>query len=333
MNYYKITNRNILSAAAAFLACTLFLTSCGNKENKTADQDNSADTAVSETDVSAQEPESSSEEAVTEASYDLSSGEYSFNEENQIEKQVIWETGDGIRVTAVKLSHDVNFDAHANLEVETSNDSGKDIILSLANNTISVNGFNLTSLMYSSVKTGETSTATIGLDISELEKSGINNISEIKFALQIMDPDQEYDVSAESEPITVKTTNTASDEEYVADGEEIYSSDGITVTELGLTENDNGSPEFRFLVENQSEKMIRIKAENFCVNGTSVPSSLYPGEVSAGNKSVMHITLTSDDRQTYGIDELTDASVTFGIYDYDDYTLLGTSEEINLKTE
>lgn len=332
MNYYKITNRSIMAAAAAFLACAFFLTSCGKEENKASDQDNSADTAVTES-ASAQEAETAPEERVTEAEYDLSTGEYSFSEENQIEKQVIWENGNGIRVTAVRLSHDENFEAHANLVVETSNDSGKDIIVSLANNTISVNGFNLTSLMYSSVKSGETSSANIGLDISELEKSGINNITEIKFALQIMDPDQEYNVTEESEPITIKTTNTSSDEEYTADGEVVYSNNGITVTELGCTDNADGSTEFRFLAENQSEKMIRIKAESFFVNSTALPASLYPGEVSAGNKSVMHITLTSDDMNSYGIDEITEAAVTFGIYDYDDYTLLGTSDEINLKTK
>lgn len=117
--------------------------------------------------------------------------------------QVIDDTGDllwqadGVTVIAQVLGDSI---WGSRVQLLIKNESAENILVQADN--ISVNGFTVTALMSSDVVAGTVCFADMTVFESELEDNGIENIEEISFSLQILDPDS-YQTIAESEELTV----------------------------------------------------------------------------------------------------------------------------------
>ncbi len=155
-------------------------------------------------------------------------------------------------------------------------------------------------------------------DEDEQNMIGFDSISTIDFQLSLMNG---WDYVAGPDDVTL----TVSSEQASADpsGEEVYSSNGITMISKGLTKDKYDSDErhWKILVQNNSGQDISIADQfnSFSIGDYMVDCIMFSQDVANGSSGILDIEILSNSLKDNGIDpnSITNAQITLEIKDSD----------------
>ena len=254
----------------------------------------------------------------------VDSGATSVAEDNEftIEEQVLWES-DGVKVTATGVEHSSIFGDSIKILVE--NNSDKDIRLDVED--IIVNDYMIDSYAYVEVSAGNKSNDEITLSTNDLEASGIDTIGKIECYMKILDSDT-YDTINTSDCITMKTSDFDSmDVTNNMDGTLLFEHDGVKIVGKYVDEDSFWGMSVLFYIENNSDQIVRISADDVAVNGFMITESfsqiVYPNK-----KSMSNMVLFDSSLEENGVTEINEIELVFSVRDQD-YHELFSSDTIN----
>ena len=298
----------------------LSLAACGSSAGtqSTASSESSASTSsAAETAAPTEEPTATPEP--TEAPSDKPT----------IEETVLLDSDD-VKVTATALG-----DTYLKITVENNTD--KDIYVQTADSSVCVNDYVMNSMCMASAAAGETVDNTIEFTKYDLEEIGIETITELEVALNVVDS-TDWTSICSSDPVVIKTSAYSTAEAPAApEGEVLYDEGGIKLVMLGTTEYEGDSFYFptrvKFYIENNSENNITVDPLDLNVNGQLTQGGISFGmsdSIPAGKRAVTELHFDADACKTNGITELKDVSFTFSVKDAKSWDGLAQSDTISL---
>ncbi len=263
---------------------------------------------------------------------DYSDDAYLFNPDNQIERQVIWESN-GVTVTASELSHPYQFSSTASLELIIENKSGKDIILESSHDTVSLNDYDIPAFLYQEVEAGKTASASLTIQLDEAETAGIYNVNRIALELGLLNTTT-YDTIASSGTIVIDTLNNNTDDSYDF-AEPVYEQNELKVSFAGIQDSEfNDDKNVIVVLENKTDRLLKLEGSKISVNDCDSGSFLFT-DVRPGQKAVQKIIIQSDKLDKYGIDEIEKLEMNISGYDENsrEYKPVFTTDKIIIETE
>lgn len=190
------------------------------------------------------------------------------------------------------------------LEVENKTDRAKQVMC----DTVEVNGYAVQNALHDKIESN--SSRKVGLSItSELNKMGIDKITDIKFSLLTSDSD-DFDHVVEG-PFEIKTNHYGSFKQEEKDAtlakELLYDENGVKIyaVETALPDARTVSPEFWFIIENDTDRKIRVGENKVVANGITMdtvsfyPTALYPGQKT---KEAMALLISDAEEKNVGED-------------------------------
>ena len=237
---------------------------------------------------------------------------------------------DDVKVTATALG-----DTYLKITVENNTD--KDIYVQTADSSVCVNDYVMNSMCMASAAAGETVDNTIEFTKYDLEEIGIETITELEVALNVVDS-TDWTSICSSDPVVIKTSAYSTTEAPAApEGEVLYDEGGIKLVMLGTTEYEGDSFYFptrvKFYIENNSENNITVDPLDLNVNGQLTQGGISFGmsdSIPAGKRAVTELHFDADACKTNGITELKDVSFTFSVKDAKSWDGLAQSDTISL---
>ena len=215
------------------------------------------------------------------------------------------------------------------IPVYVQNDSDKDIWIT--STWDAVNGYMAQyNFLACSVGAGAQTMAKIWVDDYDLEEGNIETIGELSFVLEVND-DRTYTTIGQSPRITLRAGTEPSSVRPAEDGGTlIYQQEDVAVFFTGWEGQTSEDGELFFRIENHSGRNVWVCTLESYVNGE--PADLFLFQELApdtwGKTDMMLYPL-----QDMGIEDFRDVSsieIVLGIQDYDNETLLGYSDLIEL---
>ena len=133
------------------------------------------------------------------------------------------------------------------------------------------------------------------------------------------------DTDAEQEESKQKSAVISVDEQV------IFDSCGVTATLKSYDDSALFGPEFKILVENNSDKSIYFQCEDIVVNGYNV-TDLLSIEVAPGKKANGELTIMSSDLENCGIGIIKDVKAKYYLLDADSWNRIGEDVEYEFST-
>ncbi len=210
------------------------------------------------------------------------------------------------------------------LEVENTGDEQKNILLS----NVSVNGVSVYQGSWNriTVNPGKKGTLTITVD-SLMDESfwKLAGLTEFgKIAFDLMPQDLDYNKLAEPSRVSL----TLSKAEGYATGTEVYKSDRLAVSQLGIVPDDSEySDDYHVLLiyENLTDEEITVRYPNdIVINGTEGSSSTYSTSLGAHEIAIIDINIYSHCFGDVGIaewSEVTDLTLSIELRDSNYHTI------------
>lgn len=237
-----------------------------------------------------------------------------------IDEQVLFEYN-GIKLTAISIEEDW---LGPQLKILIENESDKNISVSLEG--IAVNDCMVSAWLYEDVGTGKKSNATFDIWSTKLSDAGITNIGKIDMYFRIIDSDN-FDEIYESGEIELLTSlYDVMDVEIDDIGEEMVNQSGVKIVGKGVSNDLIWGDGVVVYIENNTDRNIVVTTDDLSVNGYMVTGFLYQS-VRPGKKAIESIILSSSDLEDNGIESIEELSLSFEIYDEDNFhTILKTNE-------
>lgn len=237
-----------------------------------------------------------------------------------IDEQVLFEYN-GIKLTAISIEEDW---LGPQLKILIENESDKNISVSLEG--IAVNDCMVSAWLYEDVGTGKKSNATFDIWSTKLSDAGITNIGKIDMYFRIVDSDN-FDEIYESGEIELLTSlYDVMDVEIDDIGEEMVNQSGVKIVGKGVSNDLIWGDGVVVYIENNTDRNIVVTTDDLSVNGYMVTGFLYQS-VRPGKKAIESIILSSSDLEDNGIESIEELSLSFEIYDEDNFhTILKTNE-------
>lgn len=120
-----------------------------------------------------------------------------------------------------------------------------------------------------------------------------------------------------------KETETKADKTSISVNEQvIYEANDVIATLKSYNADGWMGPEFKILVENNSDKSIYFQCDTLCVNGYNV-SNMLSIEVSPGKKANGELVVSSSDSKNCGIEVIKEVTGSYYIMDANTYYRIG----------
>ncbi len=148
------------------------------------------------------------------------------------------------------------------------------------------------------------------------------------------EPDVKQDFTVEtssSQNDVIESTSPEEDNTFTIDEQVLWETDGVKVTAKGIEHSEIFGDSIKILVENNSDKNIRLDVEQVIVNDYMISGGAYV-EVSAGNKANDEISLSTDDLKASGIETIGKIECYMELLDMDTYDEINVSDCITIKT-
>lgn len=250
------------------------------------------------------------------------------NNDDEVSKEVnevICNTKD-VKITYTGYQAEELFSS-ACLKFTIENNSQKNINVSTLK--LNVNGYTITTFVSEDVPAGKKANMELNLYSTELEKNNIKTIGNIEFSLKCVD-------DSYNELFTTDTITVTFDEEAAKQTDDtsnyqlVHEQNGVQVFYTGC--EDEGAiskAEFKFLVVNNSEKNVRVSADNMSINDYAF-SDLFYADCEAGKKTNETITLYDHEAEKNNIDKVDKLEFTLKCID-DNYHTLWETNPITIK--
>lgn len=241
-----------------------------------------------------------------------------------VDEQVLYDEND-IKITATGLEEGW---LGTDMKLTIENNTDKDI--TVQNEWSSVNGYMVSTTMSVDVAAGKKANDTLTFDSSSLEECGIEQIATMEIVFSIIDADS-WDDIAKSDVITVNTSvNDGYEQAYDDSGDVIVDQDGIKIVSKGVSTDDSiWGPGVVLYVENNSDKNITIQTRDVSINGYMVDASMSE-DVVAGKKAMTAVQFFDSDLEDNGIEDITDAELSFDVFDMDSWDDIFETDAISL---
>ena len=254
-----------------------------------------------------------------------------FPEQATIGETVLVDEKD-VKITATELTY-TGYSAELTLLLENNSDA--DLSFASHNNCpCSINGYMVDGgFMSEDVAAGKKANTTLTFNADELITFGITEIADIELSFELNDED--YETYLETGPCQIQTSAAASYDDsedtyqsainsgwlaaaygYTVDyfaSDELYNDNGLGVISEALLTNKDGDRALFLEVENNSTEPLLASVGDIYINGLMIHGSWSTYSVSAGNRRVFSLTISSMMDDAYW-----DA---FGLTDYGDITL------------
>lgn len=299
------------------LTCCMALTACGSgsSESPTQPKSVSSEKGNSSTEAKVETSTEQETEAETEAK----------SEDVTLEEQEIYNQNNLV-ITVTGLDMDSFMGPKITLLAENNGD--KNVTIQVRNS--SVNGYMMDLQMSCDVAAGKKANDGMSIMKSDLEKCGIDMISDIEFSLHIFESDS-WNAIADSDQIKLTTSASESYQQVYDDsGDVLYDNNGIKIISKGLlTEDSFLGPQFMLYVENNQEKSITVQARDTSVNGFMIDPSI-SSEVGPGKKRISAMTFLSSQLEDNKITEFENIETSFHIFYTDSWDAIEDTAPITI---
>jgi len=245
-----------------------------------------------------------------------------------IEEQVLIEQ-DGLKVTAKGYVYDKYSGPGISLLIE--NDSDQNILLSTTD--VIVNDYMVNSYFTEEVNAGKKSNDTMYFSETDFETAGIDTIGKVEIYFHISDPDT-YTKIEDFDCVTIETSASESIETPSDNiGTELYVSDYVSISAIGIKENTIGGMELLLYTENKTDQNITVCCDDLSINGYMI-TGYFSADVYTGKKAYDSISFSSSDMEKNGltdINDIDDVEVAFRVRDAD-FNVIEETEPIQIFT-
>ncbi len=296
---------------------SLSLYACGGDDSSTNEEPETTDETEDVSEETNEETAVESSEESTEESEEAAPTEVS------LEQQEVYNEN-GIVVTVTGLEIDSIWGTEISVLIENNSDQN----ITVQPRYGSVNGYMMDFQMSCDVAVEKKANDIISIYAEDLEKSGVDTISNIEFSLTIFDTDT-WDGIADTDTISLTTNVSDYVQEYDDSGEVIYDENGIKIVSKGIVEDEIWGPEVILYIENNTDSNITVQPRNTSVNGFMVDGSM-SSDIISGKKIVDEISFYTEDLEANNITEFENFEVSFAILDIDTWEDIATTNAITI---
>ena len=228
-----------------------------------------------------------------------------------IKQQVLYDEND-IKIVAKSLETDGTFGPELALQITNNSDTD----ISVKSQRATINGVMVESKLSSTVSAGTSSDDTLYFIKSSLEKANITTLANLEFSLEITDSTTST-VIADTEQITLETSNSSYSQSYDSSGATIVDQNGIKINVQG-TENDEtlNSTKIKLYIENNSEDPVTIQARNTVINSIQI-DPIFSCTIMPGKIAYSSLSFDNDKLAENSISAITDLQLNFSVLDCD----------------
>lgn len=238
-----------------------------------------------------------------------------------VEEQVIYDENN-IKVTVTGFDQDSLF---VWLNVLVENNSDKDIILQTRKSN--VNGY-MTDFTFScSVAAGKKANDKISMNNSDLERCGIDKITDIEFVLCITDDTFVNNSYSDTIHIT-RNLSEPYEQKYDDSGDVAFNDADVRIVTDGLNSDSVGSS-FWFYIENNSDKPIIVQCRNTSINDFMVDGTM-SCEILPGKKAVDDIYVWASQLEENNITDIETLETSFHISSDDFMETIADSNPVTI---
>ncbi len=236
---------------------------------------------------------------------------------------------DGFTITLAGVEYETGFNLSVALTVQ--NDTQYNARVSTRG--FCVSGIMLDTYFSAEVPAGETATDTVNFYVDKMLQSGITQLKDIQVQFEIQDLDN-YDTLFVSDIVSldVRTPSLPEADFYTPPAfspEELYSQNGITISYLGMAEEDGWATGIYFLVQNEYQMPIYVAIDDATLND-SVDELFGYAFLFSGSSAYLTVALPHRTLREEGIQSLDKLSFTFEIADGENNHILTTTEVFTL---
>ena len=232
-----------------------------------------------------------------------------------------------LKITAKSLSSDGIMGPELRLGIENNTD--KD--LTIQTRSVSVNGYMIDTIMSMDVPSGRRHTDSLILVDTSLEQCGITTIGTIEISFHVF-VIETWDTYVDTQVITLRTDlagTVAKPDAHT--GQMVYDANDVKIVVNGLDAEDSVlGPGVVLYIENNRKQDITIQARDAAIGGHAV-NPIFSCNVTAGNRAVDSVTFLSSELEEYGITNIEELSLSFVIFDMDDYHDIAKSDMLTIR--
>ena len=241
-----------------------------------------------------------------------------------VESHVIFEDS-GIKITVKELDMDAFFGPELKFLIE--NDTEEDVEVTV--NSVSVNGYAISSYLFTDVSAGKKANDYISLSESDLEERGISVIADIELDFIVYKNDS-WDLICQSDMIRIETSAAVGFVyTYDESGVEAYNDNGVLIVTKGIDEDEFLGESVVVYIYNKNDAAVTVSARNVSVNGFML-DPIFSVSVPAGKHALQKLYFFDSDLEENEIEHLDDVEITFYIYYTDTWDDIAYSDPVHV---
>lgn len=244
--------------------------------------------------------------------------------EATIEELVLLDEKD-VKIIAKKLSYDSLFGPEIKVLIENNSTQN----LTIQTRGSSVNGYMVETMFSPDVAAGKKANESITLLAENLEACGIDTIADIEFSFHIFKTDN-WDTYLDSDPVVLKTSAAEGyTYTYNQEGTMVYDDKNVKIVFKELGGDSILGPELVMYIHNAGDKSVTVQTREVSINGFMI-DPIFSAEVGPGKHAVSGVTFMSSDLEENEIEKITDAEMSFHIFNTETWNTIADTDTVTL---